>query len=157
LESVIPHATERMLDLIRHFLFFNPSQRYTADIALKHSFFAESIIHADTMQEQCCPKWEKIPPSSRYGRLCSSIKESNEVQVPWNSQEARPIYSSHQKVHPVLDRPDSAASWRSEKRHSTPLLDANGDRISQSRRGYNENTVNMLSVNKTVSSVDRHK
>ncbi|KAI8876423.1 Pkinase-domain-containing protein [Backusella circina FSU 941] len=151
LESVIPHATERMLDLIRHFLFFNPSQRYTADIALKHSFFSESTIHADTVQEQCCPKWEKIPPSSRYGRLCSAIKENHEGQVPWNSQEARPIYSSHQKVHPVTDRPDSAASWRSENRHSTPLLDANGDRVSQSRRGYNENTVNMLGVNKTVS------
>jgi serine/threonine protein kinase len=42
LESVIPNATESMLDLIRHFLFFNPNQRWSADTALRHVFFSET-------------------------------------------------------------------------------------------------------------------
>ncbi|KAI8092842.1 kinase-like domain-containing protein [Halteromyces radiatus] len=42
LASVIPEATPIMLDLLRQFLFFNPSQRLKAPDALQHPFFLES-------------------------------------------------------------------------------------------------------------------
>ncbi|KAG0169831.1 hypothetical protein DFQ28_004112 [Apophysomyces sp. BC1034] len=42
LETVIPNASPPMLDLIRQFLFFNPTQRLKAEDALRHAFFMES-------------------------------------------------------------------------------------------------------------------
>lgn len=86
-----------MLDLIQHFLFFNPPQRRSADAALKHVFFSETEepVHTivpmdlqpmtpphitpldlltipDTPYE-VCPDWNTEHPVSRYGRLCSAI------------------------------------------------------------------------------------
>lgn len=175
-----------MLDLIRHFLFFNPSERRSADTALRHKFFTETdeveTIHhigttntiepitppdhkhdlqAKTIREitpfdllsiprspyQICPDWNTEHPVSRYGRLCSAVKDDGrrsssraysnmheEVVVPttpvdnnaWLSQ-SRPIYSSHEKVHPVTDRPNSSRLWNkynyaSHQRPSTPVV-----------------------------------
>ncbi|KAI7900432.1 kinase-like domain-containing protein [Cokeromyces recurvatus] len=61
LKSVIPNASESMLDLIQHFLFFNPQQRWSADFALRHKFFSETeepvhtVIPIDAMIEPITP------------------------------------------------------------------------------------------------------
>jgi hypothetical protein len=170
-----------MLDLIRHFLFFNPSQRCSADTALRHRFFTETdepTVHhiassnsaepitppdnkhdlqAKAIREitpfdllsiprspyQICPDWNTEHPVSRYGRLCSAMNEESRRSVSrahlheerpttpidnnaWLTQ-SRPIYSSHQKVHPVTDRPDSSHLWNkynyaSHQRPSTPVV-----------------------------------
>lgn len=173
-----------MLDLIRHFLFFNPCQRWSADFALKHAFFSETDepVHtivpvADTaMQEiepitppdqpvaakhitpldllptpktpyQVCPEWHTDHPVSRYGRLCSAVKEDpaltssrgthvdrflHDTEPPVGDYliQSRPIYSSHQKVHPITDRPNSSNLWNKynyaahqQLRPSTPIVD----------------------------------
>ncbi|KAG2237561.1 hypothetical protein INT48_005597, partial [Thamnidium elegans] len=176
LETVIPNATENMLDLIRRFLFFNPNQRLSADEALAHGFFheqeepmhltsmhVEPITPPDKCQQelqsrvskpitpldllstprtpyQICPDWETDHPVSRYGRLCSAIKDerlsshvdrflhdSEDASSAWSNQ-SRPIYSSHQKVHPVTDRPNSSNLWNkynyaAHQRPSTPVVD----------------------------------
>lgn len=153
-----------MLDLIRHFLFFNPSQRWSADSALRHVFFSEvdeePVHHASiepitppdkyaaappscskpitpldllsTPQSpyQICPDWNTDRPVSRIGRLCSAIKDSPETTTDtsmWLNQ-SRPIYSSHQKIHPVSDRPNSSHLWNkynyaAHQRPSTPVVD----------------------------------
>jgi hypothetical protein len=172
-----------MLDLIRHFLFFNPSQRWSADFALRHAFFSETdepahtiVPIADTaMQEvepvtppdkqptvkhitpldllptpkapyQVCPDWHTDHPVSRYGRLCSAIKDERVLTSSRGTHvdrflhetepasdylaTSRPIYSSHQKVHPVTDRPNSSHLWNKynyaahqQLRPSTPIVD----------------------------------
>ncbi|GAA5794834.1 hypothetical protein HPULCUR_000181 [Helicostylum pulchrum] len=182
LETVIPNATENMLNLIRRFLFFNPNQRLSADGALAHDFFneqeepmhltsmhVEPITPPDKCQQeipsrhhhhhqvnkpitpldllstprtpyQICPDWETDHPVSRYGRLCSAIKDerlsshvdrflhdSEDSSSAWLNQ-SRPIYSSHQKVHPVTDRPNSSNLWNkynyaAHQRPSTPVVD----------------------------------
>lgn len=155
-----------MLDLIRHFLFFNPSQRWSADNALRHVFFSEvdePVHHGNTMDiepitppdkycqpspistgkpitpldllsrpqspYQICPDWNTDRPVSRYGRLCSAIKDGPETttETAWLNQ-SRPIYSSHQKIHPVTDRPNSSHLWNkynyaAHQRPSTPVVD----------------------------------
>ncbi|CAO3628449.1 unnamed protein product [Mucor fragilis] len=190
LESVVPNATESMLDLIRHFLFFNPCQRWSADAALRHVFFSETdepehtiVPSAATLNEpvtppdhstakktppailkditpldllpipqspyQICPDWNTDHPVSRHGRLCSAIKDENRLSssrathvdrflhdtesavdnTAWLTQ-SRPIYSSHQKVHPVTDRPNSSHVWNKysyaahqQLRPSTPAVE----------------------------------
>ncbi|CEP15002.1 hypothetical protein [Parasitella parasitica] len=182
LESVIPNATESMLDLIRHFLFFNPCQRWSADTALRHVFFSETDepVHAIVLVNQrepitppdntakkilkditpldllpipqspyqICPDWNTDHPVSRHGRLCSAIKDDNRLSSSctthvdrflhdpesvdsnaWLTQ-SRPIYSSHQKVHPVTDRPSSSHVWNKynyaahqQLRPSTPVVE----------------------------------
>lgn len=179
-----------MIDLIRHFLFFNPNQRRSADAALKHVFFSEAsepvhkVIPVDAELEpltppdkqdsttnvaavgndkallreitpldllsiprtpyQVCPDWHTDHPVSRYGRLCSAIKEdtmrppssrgthhhigeAQENSAAWLAQ-SRPIYSSHQKVHPVSDRPNSSNLWNkynyaAHQRPQTPVIE----------------------------------
>ncbi|KAI7895356.1 kinase-like domain-containing protein [Mucor mucedo] len=161
LESVVPNATESMLDLIRHFLFFNPSQRWSADHALGHAFFSEvdEPVHLPTFMEpitppdkyahsvsttpnckppitpldllttpqspyQVCPDWNTDRPVSRYGRLCSAIKDAPETttETGWHAQQSRPIYSSHQKIHPVTDRPNSITATVAPKRYSDEFM-----------------------------------
>jgi hypothetical protein len=172
-----------MLDLIRHFLFFNPCQRWSADFALRHAFFSETDepVHAivpiadAVMQEvepvtppdkqlivkditpldllptpktpyQVCPDWQTDHPVSRYGRLCSAVKDErvltssrgthvdrflHDTEPPSDYLiQSRPIYSSHQKVHPVTDRPTSSHLWNKynyashqQLRPSTPIVD----------------------------------
>ncbi|KAI8983660.1 kinase-like domain-containing protein [Pilobolus umbonatus] len=163
LESVIPNATESMLDLIRHFLFFNPHQRLTADEALKHRFFSETdepihhhipvqpiSLEPNAQQKQeldalidsvstlkppskrigntilpptpspVCPEWSKGDcPASRHGRLCSAISDEFDNNT-WLAQ-SRPIYSSHQKVHPVTDRPNSSNLWNKYNNQPTHI------------------------------------
>lgn len=148
LESVVPNATESMLDLIRHFLFFNPNQRWSADYALQHAFFSEKdepehpvpvpdkyckpitpldLLTTPQSPYQICPDWNTDRPVSRYGRLCSAIKDAPETttETAWLHQQSRPIYSSHQKIHPVSDRPNSSHLWNkyNNPRPSTPVVD----------------------------------
>ncbi|KAI8352082.1 kinase-like domain-containing protein [Blakeslea trispora] len=179
LETVIPDASTSMLDLIRHFLFFNPSQRRSADAALKHPFFSESdepiqnavpmefepttppdqpldrhlkssfgrvpkditpldLLTTPKVPYQICPDWNMDHPASRHGRLSSSRtthvdKFLHDVEGmdanPWLTQ-SRPIYSSHQKVHPVTDRPSSSQNQNRysygahySHRPSTPVVE----------------------------------
>lgn len=183
-----------MLDLIRHFLFFNPCQRWSADTALRHVFFSETdepehtIVpsvatlnepvtppdHSSSVQKtpppailkditpldllpipqspyQICPDWNTDHPVSRHGRLCSAVKDDANSRLSssrathvdrflhdtepavdnnaWLTQ-SRPIYSSHQKVHPVTDRPNSSHIWNKynyaahqQLRPSTPAVE----------------------------------
>ena len=178
-----------MLDLIRHFLFFNPCQRWSADAALRHVFFSETdepvhtivssnyyepitppdnavkktpMTHSKILKDitpldllpipqspyQICPDWHTDHPVSRHGRLCSAIKDDNRLSSSrathvdrflhdtesvdnnaWLTQ-SRPIYSSHQKIHPVTDRPNSSHVWNKynyaahqQLRPSTPVVE----------------------------------
>ncbi|OBZ85164.1 hypothetical protein A0J61_06785 [Choanephora cucurbitarum] len=64
---------------------------------------------------QICPDWNIDHPISRHGRLSSCTTHVDKFlhdvdgadANPWLPQ-TRPIYSSHQKVHPVTDRPNSS-------------------------------------------------
>lgn len=86
-----------MLDLIQHFLFFNPQQRRSADAALKHGFFTETeepvhtivpfdlepitppnlllditpldLLKIPSTPYEVCPDWNTEHPVSRYGRV----------------------------------------------------------------------------------------
>lgn len=87
---------------------------------------------------QICPDWETDRPVSRYGRLCSAIKDErlsshvdrflHDSEDPTWLNQSRPIYSSHQKVHPVTDRPNSSNLWNkynyaAHQRPSTPVVE----------------------------------
>lgn len=170
-----------MIDIIRHFLFFNPNQRRSADASLRHVFFSETsepvhnvipmevepltppdkqdhIVNDKPIREitpfdllsiprtpyQVCPDWNTDHPVSRYGRLCSAIKDDTkrppssrgahphigDAQAESNAwlAQSRPIYSSHQKVHPVSDRPNSSNLWNkynyaAHQRPQTPVVE----------------------------------
>lgn len=170
-----------MIDIIRHFLFFNPNQRRSADATLRHVFFSETsepvhnvvpmevepitppdkqdhIVNDKPIREitpfdllsiprtpyQVCPDWNTDHPVSRYGRLCSAIKDDTkrppssrgahhhigDAQAETNAwlAQSRPIYSSHQKVHPVSDRPNSSNLWNkynyaAHQRPQTPVVE----------------------------------
>lgn len=164
-----------MLDIIRHFLFFNPQQRRSADAALKLAFFTEieDTVHKSIPLDSIdmCPEWDTEDRDSFYGRLCSAINDdrlssecetnvdrllhnpendgylsqtrpiysSHEKVHPLFDQDQDPlhqkrdIYSSHQKTHPVTDKPGSSQVWNkygySSVRPSTPIV----DRIHSSR------------------------
>jgi hypothetical protein len=218
LETVIPNATESMLDLIRHFLFFNPSQRWTADRALHHRFFVEEtqepihtvietlppfnhnqpvtppiqprifairkeftpfdLLETPTVPYQICPDWntdQPSPVSSKDGnrRVASSHHPHhkdlflNDVEAVDNNawiSKSRPIYSSHQKIHPGLDRPNSSTNskiWSSElKRLATPTSD-NGNAPSytsnhESEGHHNEGAVCTLSISKSLDHISQY-
>jgi hypothetical protein len=95
---------------------------------------------------QVCPDWNSDRPVSRYRRLCSAIKDDKRPSSRASSHidrflhdgdtadnntwlnQSRPIYSSHQKVHPVTDRPNSSHLWNkynyaSHQRPCTPVID----------------------------------
>ncbi|KAI8966992.1 kinase-like domain-containing protein [Mycotypha africana] len=186
LQQVIPNATESMLDLIKHFLCFNPSFRWTADYALRHRFFtseteeeSHTVIQLNTPMEpitppddgnrtndnsrlntptgilsstrtiltpksllsmpqssyQFCSHWtdshpeDHYRPISRDGRTnaisttttmhnthTDSILHGQRSSHSRNSKNAwlihnRPIYSSHQKVHPISNTPATSNNY----------------------------------------------
>ncbi|KAI8645798.1 kinase-like domain-containing protein [Parasitella parasitica] len=212
LESVIPNATESMLDLIRHFLFFNPCQRWSADTALRHAFFSETdgpvhaivpVNHSEPITPpdntakkifkditpldllpipqspyQICPDWNTDHPVSRHGRLCSALKDDNRLSNSctthvdrflhdpesvdnnaWLTQ-SRPIYSSHQKVHPVTDRPSSSHVWNKynyaahqQLRPSTPVV----EHVSASNNVIPSASTSASKRHPNVSEEDPHR
>ncbi|RCH81642.1 hypothetical protein CU098_004301 [Rhizopus stolonifer] len=188
LESIMPNASPSMLDIIRHFLFFNPTQRWSAEIALRHTFFSESdepvhnvvpmdiepttppdqpldrhltssrgrtlkgitpldLLTTPKSPYQICPDWNTDHPISRHGRQSSHTTHVDrflhDVEAVDNNAwltQSRPIYSSHQKVHPVTDRPNSPHTWKysyaahQSYRPSTPVVEHKIAPSSSSKR-----------------------
>ncbi|ORE05346.1 kinase-like protein [Rhizopus microsporus var. microsporus] len=106
LETIIPGATESMLDLLRHFLLFNPTYRWSADTALKHAFFSETdepvhnVIPLDIEPITPPDKHESIP----IDRGLYSSKSHKSIITPL---DLLPIPTSPHQICPDWDRPMS--------------------------------------------------
>ncbi|KAG1329937.1 hypothetical protein G6F62_007453 [Rhizopus arrhizus] len=201
LETVVRGASDSMLDLLRHFLLFNPSYRWSADTALKHAFFLKEdepihrVIPVDigpitppdkhesipinrglyssksiitpldllpipTSPHQICPDWgTDSPSSSRSGSITTHLDRflhdieppssptNHHHHHPWLTS-SRPIYSSHEKVHPITDTPlHYRYASHQKQRLDTP--------IKEKKKEYHNTVVNTLSVsNKTSFHLD---
>lgn len=177
-----------MLDIIKHFLFFNPHQRRSAHAALKHSFFTETdtSIHttktlnipSDTLNilRFTCPEWNSEDRDSFYGRLCSDIDDDRLSNVcatnvdrlvhnPENDgylSQTRPIYSSHEKVHPLIDQEHEALdheSYLSQKRNiysshekTHPVSDRPGSSQTWNKYNYSQLRSSTAMVDRIHSS-----
>ncbi|KAI9278003.1 kinase-like domain-containing protein [Sporodiniella umbellata] len=214
LETVIPGASDCMLDLLRQFLLFNPSYRWTADKALEHPFFLETsepvhnvirmnfepitppestanlpldrelysskshasiitpldLLPIPTSPHPICPEWADDPwnsdpwgnqdhsprLASRSGSITTHVDRFvHDLEPPSSPDswiaETRPIYSSHQKVHPVTDVPlhnKYLYASHQKQRLDTPAQEKKKKRMSIDDV-YKHETVNTLSVSHT--------
>ncbi|KAI9487520.1 MAG: kinase-like domain-containing protein [Benjaminiella poitrasii] len=226
LELVIPAATESMIDMIRHFLFFNPQQRWSADFALRHKFFSEteepahpvipisamiepitppeqqaSVLisnnmnnpHNESLQQpsiitpldllstpafpyQVCPDWNighsDSSSSSHSKRSITSsytthvdrflhgsdnVENNTTTTITNNSwlAQSRPIYSSHQKVHPINDnRPGPSLGLNNSYsyattylRPSTPIPSSDKDVLNPTAKRYSSEKYTTIDEN----------
>ncbi|KAI8062891.1 kinase-like domain-containing protein [Gongronella butleri] len=92
LATVIPEATPVMLDLLRQFLFFNPSQRLKADDALKHAFFAQP--HAEIIADVDMPVPSLINSTLSTSPTSPSFSSIETDQDPKHLDAAPPHFST---------------------------------------------------------------
>ncbi|ORY99336.1 kinase-like domain-containing protein [Syncephalastrum racemosum] len=100
LKDVVPTASESMLDLMRQFLYYDPSRRLPAKEALQHIFFAEELKTSnDILFEQ--RDWRKKPRRAEVEVVDLLTAPVSPLQVcpDWDSPETGSSSSSHSSYH----------------------------------------------------------